>query len=183
MNIIKTKLDGLLIIEPKVFGDERGFFYETYHEQRYKNAGIKESFVQDNRSRSTGNVLRGLHFQKRKPQGKLVTVTAGTVFDVAVDLREDSTTFGQYESIILSGDNRLQFYIPPGFAHGFCVLSDIADFQYKCTDFYDPTDEGGIIWNDNSININWPISEPNLSLKDKELPSLEDVRKQLKFGK
>ena len=179
MNIIKTKLDGLLIIEPKVFGDERGFFYETYHEQRYKNAGIKESFVQDNRSRSTGNVLRGLHFQKRKPQGKLVTVTAGTVFDVAVDLREDSPTFGQYESIILSGDNRLQFYIPPGFAHGFCVLSDIADFQYKCTDFYDPTDEGGI----NSININWPISEPNLSLKDKELPSLEDVRKQLKFGK
>ncbi|HCR2225597.1 TPA: dTDP-4-dehydrorhamnose 3,5-epimerase, partial [Enterobacter asburiae] len=170
-------------IEPKVFGDERGFFYETYHEQRYKNAGIKESFVQDNRSRSTGNVLRGLHFQKRKPQGKLVTVTAGTVFDVAVDLREDSPTFGQYESIILSGDNRLQFYIPPGFAHGFCVLSDIADFQYKCTDFYDPTDEGGIIWNDNSININWPISEPNLSLKDKELPSLEDVRKQLKFGK
>ncbi|HEO9235022.1 TPA: dTDP-4-dehydrorhamnose 3,5-epimerase, partial [Enterobacter asburiae] len=167
----------------KVFGDERGFFYETYHEQRYKNAGIKESFVQDNRSRSTGNVLRGLHFQKRKPQGKLVTVTAGTVFDVAVDLREDSPTFGQYESIILSGDNRLQFYIPPGFAHGFCVLSDIADFQYKCTDFYDPTDEGGIIWNDNSININWPISEPNLSLKDKELPSLEDVRKQLKFGK
>ncbi|EOZ8460466.1 dTDP-4-dehydrorhamnose 3,5-epimerase [Enterobacter asburiae] len=183
MNIIKTKLDGLLIIEPKVFGNERGFFYETYHEQRYKNAGIKESFVQDNRSRSTGNVLRGLHFQKRKPQGKLVTVTAGTVFDVAVDLREDSPTFGQYESIILSGDNRLQFYIPPGFAHGFCVLSDIADFQYKCTDFYDPTDEGGIIWNDNSININWPISEPNLSLKDKELPSLEDVRKQLKFGK
>ncbi|EQA1621610.1 dTDP-4-dehydrorhamnose 3,5-epimerase [Enterobacter asburiae] len=183
MNILKTKLDGLLIIEPKVFGDERGFFYETYHEQRYKNAGIKESFVQDNRSRSTGNVLRGLHFQKRKPQGKLVTVTAGTVFDVAVDLREDSPTFGQYESIILSGDNRLQFYIPPGFAHGFCVLSDIADFQYKCTDFYDPTDEGGIIWNDNSININWPISEPNLSLKDKELPSLEDVRKQLKFGK
>ena len=183
MNIIKTKLDGLLIIEPKVFGDERGFFYETYHEQRYKNAGIKESFVQDNRSRSTGNVLRGLHFQKRKPQGKLVTVTAGTVFDVAADLREDSPTFGQYESIILSGDNRLQFYIPPGFAHGFCVLSDIADFQYKCTDFYDPTDEGGIIWNDNSININWPISEPNLSLKDKELPSLEDVRKQLKFGK
>lgn len=183
MNIIKTKLDGLLIIEPKVFGDERGFFYETYHEQRYKNAGFKESFVQDNRSRSTGNVLRGLHFQKRKPQGKLVTVTAGTVFDVAVDLREDSPTFGQYESIILSGDNRLQFYIPPGFAHGFCVLSDIADFQYKCTDFYDPTDEGGIIWNDNSININWPISEPNLSLKDKELPSLEDVRKQLKFGK
>ncbi|WP_324661097.1 dTDP-4-dehydrorhamnose 3,5-epimerase [Enterobacter bugandensis] len=183
MNIIKTKLDGLLIIEPKVFGDDRGFFYETYHEQRYKNAGIKESFVQDNRSRSTGNVLRGLHFQKRKPQGKLVTVTAGTVFDVAVDLREDSPTFGQYESIILSGDNRLQFYIPPGFAHGFCVLSDIADFQYKCTDFYDPTDEGGIIWNDNSININWPISEPNLSLKDKELPSLEDVHKQLKFGK
>ena len=183
MNIIKTKLDGLLITEPKVFGDERGFFYETYHEQRYKNAGIKESLVQDNRSRSTGNVLRGLHFQKRKPQGKLVTVTAGTVFDVAVDLREDSPTFGQYESIILSGDNRLQFYIPPGFAHGFCVLSDIADFQYKCTDFYDPTDEGGIIWNDNSININWPISEPNLSLKDKELPSLEDVRKQLKFGK
>lgn len=138
--------------------------------------------MQDNRSRSTGGVLRGLHFQKRKPQGKLVTVTQGEVFDVAVDLRPNSSTFGKYESIVLTGENKIQFYIPPGFAHGFCVLSDSADFQYKCTDFYDPSDEGGLIWNDKTVDINWPIEEPKLSDKDKILPSLEQIAKNLKEG-
>ena len=182
MKVINTKLDGVLIIEPRIFGDERGFFYETFHAQRYKEFGIKENFVQDNRSRSTGGVLRGLHFQKRKPQGKLVTVTQGEVFDVAVDLRPNSSTFGKYESIVLNGENKIQFYIPPGFAHGFCVLSDSADFQYKCTDFYDPSDEGGLIWNDKTVDINWPIEEPKLSDKDKILPSLEQIAKNLKEG-
>lgn len=182
MKVIKTKLNGVLIIEPRIFGDERGFFYETFHAQRYKEAGIIENFVQDNRSRSTGGVLRGLHFQKRKPQGKLVTVTQGEVFDVAVDLRPNSPTFGKYESIVLTGENKIQFYIPPGFAHGFCVLSDSADFQYKCTDFYDPSDEGGLIWNDKTVDINWPIKEPKLSEKDKILPSLEQIARNLKEG-
>ena len=182
MNVIKTKIEGVLIIEPRVFGDDRGFFYETFHAARYKEAGIADNFVQDNRSRSTGGVLRGLHFQKNKPQGKLVTVTQGEVYDVVVDLRPDSATFGQYEGIMLTGENKIQFYIPPGFAHGFCVLSDTADFQYKCTDFYDPSDEGGLIWNDQTVNINWPISEPNLSAKDKVLPSLKSIYKNLKEG-
>lgn len=182
MKVIKTKLDGVLIIEPRIFGDERGFFYETFHAQRYKEAGIIENFVQDNRSRSTGGVLRGLHFQKRKPQGKLVTVTQGEVFDVAVDLRPNSPTFGKYESIVLTGENKIQFYIPPGFAHGFCVLSDSADFQYKCTDFYDPSDEGGLIWNDKTVDISWPIKEPKLSEKDKILPSLAQIARNLKEG-
>jgi len=182
MNVIKTKLEGVLVIEPRVFGDERGFFYETFHVKRYKEVGIKEEFVQDNRSRSAGGVLRGLHFQKTKPQGKLVTVTQGEVFDVALDLRPDSATFGQYEAIMLTGDNKIQFYIPPGFAHGFCVLSDSADFQYKCTDFYDPSDEGGLICNDTSVNIDWPIKNPILSEKDKILPSLVQITKNIKEG-
>ena len=182
MNVITTKIEGVLIIEPRIFGDERGFFYEAYHEARYKEAGITANFVQDNRSRSKGGVLRGLHFQKHKPQGKLVTVTHGEVYDVVVDLRPESATFGQYEGIMLTGENKIQFYIPPGFAHGFCVLSDIADFQYKCTDFYDPSDEGGLIWNDETINIAWPISDPSLSSKDEMLPSLKDIYKNLKEG-
>lgn len=175
MKIIKTKLKDCIIIEPEIFGDDRGFFMETYQIERYKLAGITANFVQDNRSRSSHNVLRGLHFQKNKPQGKLVTVTHGEVFDVAVDLRSDSPTFGQYESIVLSGDNKLQFYIPPGFAHGFCVLSESADFQYKCTDYYDSNDEGGIIWNDTTINISWPVRNPILSEKDKILPSFKEI--------
>lgn len=175
MKVIKTKLKDCIVIEPKVFGDDRGFFMETYQIERYKLAGITAKFVQDNHSRSSQNVLRGLHFQKNKPQGKLVTVTHGKVFDVAVDLRTGSPTFGQYESIILSGENKLQFYIPPGFAHGFCVLSESADFQYKCTDYYDSNDEGGIIWNDKTININWPVKRPILSDKDKNLPEFKEV--------
>ena len=180
MKVIKTKLESCLIIQPKIYGDERGYFCESYHAERYlKQAGIKESFVQDNRSRSTRNVLRGLHFQISKPQGKLVSVTSGEVFDVAVDLRKNSETFGQYESVILSGDNHLQFYIPPGFAHGFVVLSETADFQYKCTDYYDPNDESGLLWNDPSLNIEWPVLEPILSEKDKHQQSLMQFEETL----
>ncbi|MEZ9957532.1 dTDP-4-dehydrorhamnose 3,5-epimerase [Vibrio splendidus] len=180
MEVIKTKLDGCVIIRPKVFGDDRGFFLESYHYERYKElAGIEEHFVQDNRSRSTKGVLRGLHFQKSKPQGKLVTVTVGEVFDVAVDLRPGSLTFGQHESIILSGEEHTQFYVPPGFAHGFLVLSDIAEFQYKCTDFYDPNDEGGILWSDEDLNINWNQKKPLISEKDSKQQSFYDFKKTL----
>ncbi|EMI2316013.1 dTDP-4-dehydrorhamnose 3,5-epimerase [Providencia rettgeri] len=180
MKVIQTHLEGCIIIEPKVFGDERGFFLETFHENRYLEAAeIQDKFVQDNRSRSTKNVLRGLHFQKTKPQGKLVTVTRGLVFDVAVDLRPKSRTFGEYKSVILSEDNKLQFYVPPGFAHGFLVLSDIADFQYKCTDYYDPTDEAGIIWNDSDLNIDWPAQNPTLSNKDINLPALKNIASKI----
>lgn len=182
MKIIKTKLQDCLIIKPKVFGDDRGFFLEGYREDRYFDAGIKERFVQDNRSRSSQNVLRGLHFQKTKPQGKLVTVTDGEVFDVAVDLRPESDTFGQYEAVILTGENKLQFYVPPGFAHGFCVLSESADFQYKCTDYYDPSDESGLLWNDPAINIKWPVINPLLSEKDKIQPLLEEIENKIKQG-
>lgn len=176
MKITRTKLEGCIIIEPKVFGDERGYFLESYHQERYeKVAGIQEQFVQDNRSRSRRGVLRGLHFQKTKPQGKLVTVTSGKVFDVAVDLRPESSTFGQHESVILTEENHLQFYIPPGFAHGFLVLSDIAEFQYKCTSYYDPMDESGIMWNDPDIAIDWPIKIPTLSKKDDEQPTFKEL--------
>ena len=167
MKITHTKLKDCLIIEPKVFGDERGFFLETFNEERYKTeAGISLPFVQDNFSRSSKNVLRGLHFQKLKPQGKLVRVVSGEVFDVAVDIRNDSVTYGQWQSVILSDKNKKQFWIPPGFAHGFVVLSDYADFEYKCTSFYDPSDEGSIIWNDKELDIDWKIDNPILSSKD-----------------
>lgn len=183
MEVIQTKLADCVIIKPKVFGDDRGFFLESYHQERYLEvAGIKEIFVQDNRSRSTKNVLRGLHFQKTKPQGKLVTVTSGEVFDVAVDLRPKSETFGHYEAVVLSGDNKLQFYVPPGFAHGFCVLSESADFQYKCTDYYDPNDESGLLWNDPIINIQWPLEAPLLSGKDKMQPLLSEIEAKIKEG-
>lgn len=182
MKITETKLAGVKIIEPKIFGDERGFFYETYQKKRYQEAGIDADFVQDNYSKSTVGVLRGLHFQKLKPQGKLVSVTKGEVFDVAVDLRPESPTFGQYESVILSADNKLQFYIPKGFAHGFCVLSDIAEFQYKCTDYYDPSDESGLIWNDPTINITWPVKDVLLSNKDLEQPTFSEIKDKIVNG-
>lgn len=182
MKIIQTKLKGCLIIEPQVYGDERGFFLETFQAERYYEAGIEETFVQDNRSRSSQNVLRGLHFQKTKPQGKLVTVTNGEVFDVAVDLRPNSDTFGEYEAVVLSGENKLQFYIPPGFAHGFYVISKTADFQYKCSNYYDPTDEGGILWNDPSLNINWPVVAPILSEKDQMQPKLDEIKSLIMEG-
>lgn len=170
MNVIKTQIDGALIIEPKVFGDERGFFLETFQAERYQAlAGIDLPFVQDNHSRSGKNVLRGLHFQKTKPQGKLVRVVRGEVFDVAVDIRKGSPTYGQWAGVILSEDNKRQFWVPPGLAHGFVVLSDVADFEYKCTDYYDPSDEGCLMWNDPTVGIEWPAGiEPMLSAKDQD---------------
>ena len=167
MNVVKTKLHDCVIIEPKVFGDERGFFLETFQAERYAElAGITLPFVQDNYSRSLKAVLRGLHYQKTKPQGKLVRVVRGEVYDVAVDIRQDSPTFGQWEGVILSEKNNRQFWVPPGFAHGFLVLSDTADFEYKCTDYYDPSDEGSILWNDPELAITWPTSSPIVSAKD-----------------
>ena len=167
MRIHKTILDGCVIIEPEVFVDDRGFFFETYQFKKYHNTlGIKENFVQDNYSRSSKGVLRGLHFQKLKPQGKLVRVVSGEVFDVAVDIRKDSKSYGKWISVILSEENKKQIWVPPGFAHGFVVLSDFADLEYKCTDYYDPSDEGRILWNDPNINISWPIDNPKLSELD-----------------
>ena len=168
MNVIKTSIEGALIIEPKVFGDERGFFLETFQAERYKElAGIDLPFVQDNHSRSGKNVLRGLHFQKTKPQGKLVRVVRGEVFDVAVDIRQDSPTYGLWAGVLLSEENKRQFWVPPGLAHGFVVLSEVADFEYKCTDYYDPSDEGCLMWNDPTVDIEWPEGiEPILSAKD-----------------
>lgn len=176
MLIKKTSLDGCIIIEPQVFVDERGFFQETYHKSKYSEiAKIHEEFVQDNYSRSIKDVLRGLHFQMNKPQGKLVRVLNGSVFDVAVDLRKDSPTFGKHESIILSGENKKQFYIPPGFAHGFLVLTDFADFEYKCSEFYHSDDECSLLWNDPALDINWPCKHPLLSEKDMNAPRLKDI--------
>jgi len=178
MKVIETKLPGVLIIEPKVFGDARGFFKETFQAQRYREAGIEHNFVQDNHSRSQKGVLRGLHFQITKPQGKLVSCSQGAVFDVAVDVDPESATFGQYVGIELTEDNHRQFWVPPGYAHGFCVLTDTADFQYKCTDYYDPSDEGGLIRNDLDLAIEWPIDQPLLSDKDAKLPTLKKLANQ-----
>jgi dTDP-4-dehydrorhamnose 3,5-epimerase len=178
MNVIQTKLKDCLIIEPKVFGDERGFFLEAFQSDRYAElVGITLPFVQDNLSRSSKGVLRGLHFQKTKPQGKLVRVVRGEVYDVAVDTRQGSPTYGQWEAVILSEENKTQFWVPPGFAHGFIVLSQTADFEYKCTDYYDPSDEGSLLWNDPDLNIPWPIDNPKLSEKDANAPLFTDLKK------
>jgi dTDP-4-dehydrorhamnose 3,5-epimerase len=178
MNVIKTKLDGCVIIEPKVFGDERGFFLETFQAERYASeAGIVLPFVQDNHSRSSKNVLRGLHFQRTRPQGKLVRVVRGQVYDVVVDIRKGSPTYGQWEGLVLSEENKTQLWVPPGFAHGFLVLSETADFEYKCTDYYDPLDECSILWNDPDLNILWPINDPSLSYKDANADRLADLKK------
>lgn len=177
MKISHSKLKGCVIIEPRVFGDDRGFFLETFQAVRYEQeAGIDLPFVQDNHSRSAKGVLRGLHFQKTKPQGKLVRVVRGEVYDVAVDIRKGSPTFGEWEGVILSEENKKQFWVPPGFAHGFVVLSDTADFEYKCTDYYDPSDEGSILWSDPDLNIPWPIANPVLSTKDESAKRLVDLR-------
>jgi dTDP-4-dehydrorhamnose 3,5-epimerase len=177
MKISHTKLKGCVIIEPRVFGDDRGFFLETFQAIRYKQeADIDLPFVQDNHSRSARGVLRGLHFQKNKPQGKLVRVVRGEVYDVALDIRKGSSTFGEWEGVILSEDNKKQIWVPPGFAHGFVVLSDIADFEYKCTDYYDPSDEGSILWSDPDLDIPWPIMNPVLSTKDESAKRLVDLR-------
>ena len=177
MRVIRTTLKDCVIIEPKVFGDERGFFLETFQTERYADVGINLPFVQDNHSRSSKGVLRGLHFQKTKPQGKLVRVVRGEVYDVAVDIRQGSLTYGQWEAVILSEENKTQFWVPPGFAHGFVVLSETADFEYKCTDYYDPSDEGSLLWNDPDLNIPWPIDNPKLSEKDANAPLLADLKK------
>jgi len=178
MNIVETGLQGCVIIEPKVFGDDRGFFLETFHTSRYVDlAKISLPFVQDNHSRSSLGVLRGLHFQRKKPQGKLVRVVTGKVFDVAVDIRSGSDTFGKWEGVILSEQNKKQLWVPPGFAHGFVVLSETADFEYKCTDYYDPSDEGSILWNDPDLDISWPIENPILSNKDARADRLADLKR------
>ena len=176
MKVITTNLNDCVIIYPKVYGDARGFFLETFQAKQYADkAGISIPFVQDNHSRSARGVLRGLHFQKTKPQGKLVRVVRGEVYDVAVDIRKGSATFGKWEGVILSEDNKKQFWVPPGFAHGFVVLSDTADFEYKCTDYYDPSDEGSILWSDPDLDISWPIANPVLSTKDESAKRLVDL--------
>ena len=176
MKIINNSL-GIIVIEPKVFGDSRGFFLESFQSQRYREIGINVDFVQDNISRSGHGVLRGLHYQLKHAQGKLVTVIAGEVLDVAVDIRCGSPTFGQYFSAILSGENHKQLYVPPGFAHGFCVLSSYVDFYYKCTNYYNPSDEYGVLWNDEDVGIKWSrlSCEPILSQRDMQNKRLKDI--------
>ncbi len=176
MNIIATDLDGVIIIEPDIFADSRGFFMETYNQDRYKEAGIAGSFVQDNLSCSVKGVLRGLHFQVKRPQAKLVQVVTGEIFDVAVDIRPGSSTFGKWVGVYLSERNKRQLFIPEGLAHGFCVISETAHFLYKCSDFYFQHDEGGIIWSDPDIGIDWPVKDPIVSEKDKQLPRLSGIR-------
>lgn len=166
MRVSATTLPDVLLIEPKVFGDERGFFLESYHQQRYSEAGLSERFVQDNHSRSVYGTLRGLHAQLQNPQGKLIRVIEGEILDVAVDIRRGSPTFSNWVGNTLSSDSFLQCYIPPGFAHGFCVTSKVAQIEYKCTAYYDPESEISIAWNDPSIGIRWPVDQPTLSPKD-----------------
>lgn len=174
---VETKIKDVFIIEPKVFGDNRGYFLETYKEPDFQEAGLNYYFVQDNQSSSRKGVLRGLHFQKTYPQAKLVRVLSGEVFDVAVDLRKGSSTYGQWEGVLLSGENKKQFMIPRGFAHGFVVVSDYAEFAYKCDELYHPEDEGGLFWNDPDINIKWPeVGEIILSEKDKKNPTLKECK-------
>lgn len=175
MKVIETALPGVLIIEPKVFSDQRGYFFESSHETRFKEVGINKAFVQDNISRSSKDVLRGLHYQLEKPQAKLVSVIRGAVFDVAVDIRHGSPTFGQWVGVELSDSNHRQLYVPEGFAHGFAVLSDVVDFHYKCSDYYHPQAEYGVHWGDPNIGIAWNISAPILSEKDKVYPFLEQI--------
>ena len=175
IELIDEPLPDLLVIKPKVFKDERGFFSETWQKIKNKKIGLDQDFVQENWSRSTFGILRGLHFQVKHPQGKLVSVHNGKVFDVAVDLRKDSKTYGKWYGLELSDENHLQMYVPRGFAHGFCVLSDVADFVYKCTDYYYPNDESGIIWNDTSLNIKWPIKNPIISDKDSRLSTFNKL--------
>ncbi|GAB2587036.1 dTDP-4-dehydrorhamnose 3,5-epimerase [Dyella jejuensis] len=175
MKIIQTSLPGAVVIEPQVFGDSRGFFYESYNRDKYAAAGLDLRFVQSNVSRSARGVLRGLHYQWPHPQGKLVSVLDGEVYDVAVDIRRGSPTFGQWAGVMLTAENHRHFWIPEGFAHGFCVLSGHATFAYQCTAMYDAKADAGVRWNDAAIGIDWPISEPALSDKDAKAPVLADV--------
>ena len=176
MKIIPTEISGLVLVEPKAFGDARGFFFESFQINRYRDAGITENFVQDNVSRSSKGILRGLHYQLVQPQGKLVYVTRGEVFDVAVDLRRSSSTFGRWFGVLLNDENHRQLYVPPGFAHGFYVTSETADFCYKCTDFYNPSHERTLLWNDPTVGVEWPrLDLPILSAKDQQGRLLADL--------
>lgn len=175
MKFLSTELSGVVIVEPRVHRDDRGFFFENYHRQKFYDAGLRVDFVQDNHSRSVKGALRGLHLQLSKPQGKLVRAIRGEVFDVAVDLRAGSPTYKKWIGVNLSDENFREIYVPPGFAHGFLVLSDIAEVEYKCTSLYDAKDEGGIVWNDPDIGIKWPITSPILSDKDKLLPRFKEA--------
>jgi len=179
VRVVETELPGVLIIDPDVHSDPRGFFVETYHSEKYEAYGIFGPFVQDNHSRSAGGTLRGLHLQLRRPQGKLVRVIEGEVYDVAVDVRRGSPTFARWVAVTLSADNFRQCYIPPGFAHGFCVVSPIAQIEYKCTDLYDPQGELGIAWNDPALAIPWPVHEPLLSIRDQHQPTLAEAADRL----
>ncbi len=182
MNVIATELPEVLIIEPTLFGDKRGFFLETYQFPRYAEHGVNRPFVQDNMSRSSYGVLRGLHLQNPTTQGKLVSALRGRVLDVAVDVRVGSPNFGRHAAIELSEENRRQLWVPRGFAHGFAVLSETADFFYKCDDFYSPKDEVSIRWNDPAIGINWGVETPSLSAKDADAPLLKDVKNLPLYG-
>jgi dTDP-4-dehydrorhamnose 3,5-epimerase len=178
VNVTELELPGVLLLEPKVYGDERGFFLETWQARRYAEAGVPERFVQDNLSRSGKNVLRGLHYQIRRPQGKLVSVIEGEVFDVAADVDPGSETFGRWLGARLSGDNKRQLYVPPGYAHGFCVLSDSTFFIYKCTDYYAPDLERGVRWDDPRLAIDWPVDTPIVNERDAGWPTLEEARRE-----
>jgi dTDP-4-dehydrorhamnose 3,5-epimerase len=181
MNVITCEIPGLMVFEPKVFGDSRGFFVETYNQQRYTEAGLNAIFVQDNLSFSRQGILRGLHFQNPNPQGKLLQVLQGEVFDVAVDLRRSSPTFGRWHGLLLSAENKRQFYVPPGFAHGFQVVSEAALFSYKCTALYSPKDEAAVRWDDPDLGIAWPLTSPLLSEKDGKAPRLKELAPEKLF--
>ena len=175
MRFTPLALPEVILVEPDVHRDPRGFFVETYHLEKYRAGGITGPFVQDNHSRSVQGTLRGLHAQRRRPQGKLVRAVDGEMFDVAVDIRRGSPTFGRWVGVRLSGENFRQLYVPPGFAHGFCVLSEVVNVEYKCTDFYDAADEIGLAWNDPDVGIEWPIRDPIISDKDRRLPALKNL--------
>ena len=183
MRVIETKIPDILIIEPQVYEDERGFFYESYSRRRYVSHGIEDTFVQDNHSKSKRGVLRGLHYQAPPGQAKLVHVALGQVFDVAVDIRHGSPTFGEWVGVTLSAENRRQLYIPVGFAHGFCVTSDKADFLYKVSSYYAPEEERGIAWDDPDLAIQWPVQEPILSERDRHHPRLKDAPRDYVYGR
>jgi dTDP-4-dehydrorhamnose 3,5-epimerase len=179
MNLVPTSLDGVMILEPRIFSDERGFFLETYNSAKLAGSALQTPFNQDNHSRSTAGVIRGLHYQLRNPQGKLVHVTRGAILDVAVDIRVGSPSFGQWAAVELNDDNLRSLWIPPGFAHGFCVLSPVADVMYKCTTVYDASDDHGVAWNDPLIGIEWPVSSPVVSGKDTAWERLSENRSDL----
>lgn len=182
MNFRPTALEGVIVVEATVYPDDRGFFFETYHSERFAKNGLPGTFVQDNQSFSNARVLRGLHAQHKNPQGKLVRAIEGSIWDVAVDVRPGSATFGKWVAEELSAENRLQLYVPPGYLHGFCVLSETARVIYKCTDLYAPNDEIGVVWNDPGLGIDWPIADPVLSEKDRALGSLQDLAEVVGHG-